>query len=294
MTSTPQMSKGKGKQSQKDWHVRALGEEHDYSPEALSQLRLPFQVYPEIKDSVPVTHTNNVKHLTAGQEGAPFTGYYATLNGAKIAVTNCYGIWFEVCLRGLIFEAFRIARFALNLCQEAMPGMNAKALAESGEPLTQPPSRALTPAPAPAPLVMTTDTVATLITSQEPPQTPYYDQGERADPESDKEMPPRHSYDAVAFSSNMAKGSHPPHRPRGTGDYPFTMGDLDEEDRPKNNGRLEGNPPDCFTGDRNKTNKFLTQFKRFMLMNAGACIARNPMARCTYFLSLINRPKVEG
>ena len=73
------------------------------------------------------------------------------------------------------------------------------------------------------------------------------------------------------------------------------MGDLDkEEERPKGNGRLEGNPPDCFTGDRNKTNKFLTQFKWFMLMNAGACIARNPMARCAYFLSLIDRPKVKG
>ena len=72
------------------------------------------------------------------------------------------------------------------------------------------------------------------------------------------------------------------------------MGDLDEEDRPKSNGRLEGNPPDRFTGDWNKTNKFLTQFKRFMLMNAGARIAHNPMARCAYFLSLIDKPKVEG
>ena len=73
------------------------------------------------------------------------------------------------------------------------------------------------------------------------------------------------------------------------------MGDLNEEDeRPKGNGWLKGNPPDRFTGDRNKTNKFLTQFKRFMLMNAGARIARNPMACCAYFLLLIDRPKVEG
>ena len=73
------------------------------------------------------------------------------------------------------------------------------------------------------------------------------------------------------------------------------MGDLDEEEeRPKGNGRLEGNPPDCFTGDRNKTNKFLTQFKQFMLINTGARIARNPMAHCAYFLSFINGPKVKG
>ena len=170
--------------------------------------------------------------------------------------------------------------------------MDAKLLGETGEPLTQPPSHA--PTPVPAPLVMTTDTVAALMTFQDPPQTPYFDQEERADPKSDEEMPPQRSYDTVAFSSNMARGSHPPHRPRGTGDNPFTMGDLNEDKKPKSNGRLEGNPPDHFTGDRNKTNKFLTQFKRFMLMNAGACIARNLMARCAYFLLLIDGPKVEG
>ena len=294
MTSTPQTSKGKGKQPSKDWHVHALDKGHNYSPEALNQLWLPFQVYPKIKDSVPATHTDNVKHLTAGQEGAPFTGYYVMLNGAKIAVTNCYGVWFEVCLRGLLFEAFRIARPVLNLHQEAMPGMNGKLLADTGEPLTQPPSCTPTPAPVPAPLVMTTETVAVLMTSLDPPQTPYFDQEERVDPESDEEMPPRHSYDTVAFFSNMARGSHPPHCPWETGDDPFTMGDLDEEERPKSNGWLEGNPPDRFTGDRNKTNKFLTQFKRFMLMNAGACIARNLMACCAYFLLLIDGPKVEG
>ena len=219
--------------------------------------------------------------------------YYAMLNGAKIAVTNCYGVWFKFRLYGLLFEAHRIARPALNLCNDPMPGMNAKLLGETGEPLTQPPS--CVPTPAPAPLVMTTETLATLMTFQDPPQTLYFDQEERADPDSDKEMPPHCSYNAVAFSSNTARGSHPPHHPQGTGDDPFTMGDLDEdEERPKGNRQLEGNPPDRFTGDRNKTNKFLTQFKRFMLMNAGACIAHNPMACCTYFLLLIDGPKVKG
>ena len=103
MTSTPQTSKGKGKHSLQDWHICALAETHDSSPKALSQLRLPSQVYPETKDSVPATHTDNVKHLVAGQEGAPFMAYYAMLNGAKIAVTNCYGVWFEFRLCEHIF-----------------------------------------------------------------------------------------------------------------------------------------------------------------------------------------------
>ena len=186
-----------------------------------------------------------------------------------------------------------MARTALNLCNDPMPGLSAKLLGETGEPLTQPPSHTHTPAP--APLVMTANTIAMLMTSQDPPQTPYFDQEERADPESNEEMPQRHSYDAVAFSSNTARGSHPLHCPQGTGDDPFTMGDLnEEEERPKGNRQLKGNPPDHFTRDRNKTNKFLTQFKQFMLMNASACIARNPMAHCTYFLLLIDGPKVEG
>ena len=92
-----------------------------------------------------------------------------------------------------------------------MPGMDAILLGETGEPLTRPPSRA--PTPVPALLVMTTDTVAALMTSQDPPQTLYFDQEERADPKSDEEMPPRHSYNAVVFSSNTARGSHPPRHP---------------------------------------------------------------------------------
>ena len=208
MTSTPQTLKGKGKHPLRDWRVCALTKTHNSSPKALSQLQLPFQVYPETKDSVPATHTDNVKHLTAGQEGAPFMTYYAMLNRAKIAVTNCYGVWFEIWLQGQLFKAHRITRPALNLCQDTMPGMNTKLLGETGEPLTQPPSRA--PTPAPAPLVMTTDTLATLMTSQDPPQMPYFDQEERVDPDLDEEMLPQCSYDAEAFSSNTARGSHPP------------------------------------------------------------------------------------
>ena len=112
--------------------------------------------------------------------------YYAMLNGAKITVTNCYGVWFEFQLQGLLFEAHRMARPALGLCNDPMPGMDAQLLGSTGEPITQPPSQALTPAP----LVMTTDTIATLMTSQDPPQMPYFDQEERADPDLDEEMLP--------------------------------------------------------------------------------------------------------
>ena len=57
---------------------------------------------------------------------------------------------------------------------------------------------------------------------------------------------------------------------------------------------LEGNPPDRFNGDRSCTCRFLMQFCQFMLMNDGATIAQNDIKKCTYFLSLLEGPQVEG
>src|SRR5258708_26944079 len=58
--------------------------------------------------------------------------------------------------------------------------------------------------------------------------------------------------------------------------------------------RLEGNPPDRFDGNRAHTRRFLLQFRQYMLMNDDASISRNNIKKCTYFLSLIEGPKVEG
>ena len=39
---------------------------------------------------------------------------------------------------------------------------------------------------------------------------------------------------------------------------------------------------------------FLTQFKRFMLMNQQASIAQDPICKASYFLSLMGGPKVDA
>jgi len=57
---------------------------------------------------------------------------------------------------------------------------------------------------------------------------------------------------------------------------------------------LEGNPPNRFDGDRTRTCRFLTQFWQFMLMNDSATIAQNDIKKCTYFLSLMGGPQVDG
>ena len=83
-------------------------------------------------------------------------------------------------------------------------------------------------------------------------------------------------------------------KPRGTGDDPFTLSKLDVEEKPSENGRLEGIPSTALDGDRSKTLKFLMDFKSFIIMNEDARIARNPMKQCEYFLSLVQGPQVKG
>jgi hypothetical protein len=100
-------------------------------------------------------------------------------------------------------------------------------------------------------------------------------------------------------------------RPRGTGDDPFTIKDLDndsddsdpsdddEDDERGTTGhvrevRLEGIPPDRFTGDRSRTLDFLSEFDMYMMMNMGSAIEKNPFKKTSYFLSLIGGPKAQG
>src|SRR5579863_5258638 len=95
MTSTLNPVKGKGKAtSSGDWHTHFLTEIP--TPESLGQLELPFEVVPEPQDTVPTEFSENVCYLLIGQFSVPFTGYYAKLKDAWVAVTNIYGVWFEV------------------------------------------------------------------------------------------------------------------------------------------------------------------------------------------------------
>ncbi len=83
------------------------------------------------------------------------------------------------------------------------------------------------------------------IRSQQTSQAPSRAPSVHPDPEQDNWMP-----DHLSTARFL---------PRGTGDDPFTLGDLDT-DVPKG-GRLEGNPPDKFDGNQANTNDFLIQFQ---------------------------------
>jgi hypothetical protein len=83
--------------------------------------------------------------------------------------------------------------------------------------------------------------------------------------------------DVMREKSSTAKGKDPC-CPKGTGDNPFGIWDLSQDSK-KNSpgGRLEGNPPEKFSGDRSDTSDFLMCFKQFMSLNRTLAIARDPI-----------------
>jgi hypothetical protein len=191
-------------------------------------------------------------------------GYYTNYNGAKLAILNAYGIWFEIRKRGDTWEAHRRARASLHLNDWPLDGLDLTAI--EGIP---PPN---------------ITRVFGQTTRQRSPSPTPSNTGAAGDD-------PGRPTNPISLQTERGRGGRCPH---GTGDDPFTLADLDDDAPTKGNGRLEGIPPTTFDGDRSRTINFLTKFKSFMLMNDDARIAKNPIKRCSYFLSLVKGPNVKG
>jgi hypothetical protein len=106
----------------------------------VSSLRCPFSLAPNTFDDVPSPYTQNLRHLQSGSDGAPWNGYYAMYNSAKLAVSHECGVWFKIrkCANG--WEAHRVARNSLNLRVNPLDGVDMATLVHLGEPLTRAPS----------------------------------------------------------------------------------------------------------------------------------------------------------
>jgi len=262
-----------------DWQLQAITKVPTIAQ--LGALELPMEVLPEQKDTVPTANMVNTQFLVSGTtEEPPWTGYYATLRGARLAITNIFGVWCEVRHRGSSFEVHRLARAELSLLNAPLQGIDYSHLAQTGEPITRAPSRAPTPA------MLVTDTTAGPFglqqTPKEEPKRAMFWEG-RDDPiEDDDKVPIR--------SSATNRPPCQPGQPGSTGGDPMVLAAMQSAGYL----HLEGNPPDCFNSDRSCTRRFLTQFCQFMLMNDGATIAQNDIKKCTYFLSLMEGPQVEG
>jgi hypothetical protein len=252
------------KSSSLDWRTKWLSQVP--TREELDALRCPFAIESlEQRDCIPTTYTKNLMHLQTGQEQALWTGYYALYKGAKLAVSNCYGMWFEIQCRNNIWAAIRPVCVDLNLQGNTLDGINTRELIASGKPLptSHAPSQAL---------------------SRVPSQISMH-----SEPERDEPM-------RIPAGQSTETECQPPRRPQGTGDDLFGVDNLTSESSHPNdrNVRLEGILPNKFEGDRVKTLPFLTQFKHFMLMNHHVMIAQDPYMKVAFFLSLMDGPKVEG
>jgi len=61
----------------------------------------------------------------------------------------------------------------------------------------------------------------------------------------------------------------------------------------KIDGQLKGKVPDTFDGDRTKTENFMNSFDLFWMTNDENSAMKIPYKRCTYFLGLLSRAKVD-
>jgi len=296
MTLTPRDVKGKTRS--KDWRICYLHKTNDISPEALSNLKCLFDMIPEPRDSIPAEFTENVWHLLSSQEtGAPYMGYYARLNGALVSVSNVFGIWFEVCVQGNKFECFWLAWNKLGLKNHPLPGINFISLEQSGEP-SQPPSRAEGPSEPKTqdPFATAMAAAAALVEKEqkERPPTPFDNPSSDEDDNKDHKPKYKDVFGSFGMWSSQTACNKPPCRPCGTGDDPFTLENLPQDDKEDKAWWLEGIHPDKFNGDRSQTTRFLAAFNWFMLMNYKADIAKDPIMHSIYFLSLLEGPKCEG
>jgi len=66
------------------------------TPEECTAVHLPIEIYPENKDYILAKNTRGLKWLMMPQELALWTGYYATFEGAKIAISSMFRVWFEI------------------------------------------------------------------------------------------------------------------------------------------------------------------------------------------------------
>ena len=239
--------------------------------EMLATLDFPFHVDPEPRDSMPKEFTMGVNYLKSIDGNVPWDGYYARYKKELIPITNVYGAWCEVRKRHDKWEAFRFACPNLGVRGSVHPEIDTKRMLEHQEAYISRPSTPANDEP---------------TQESTPPQVVE-------EPEHDSDIEDvEQGLDYGVFAVRSSTTELPPRRPRGTGDDPMTLADV--RSSKDDYLRLEGTPPDRFDGNRERTLRFLTQFKWFMLMNDGATISRNPIKRCAYFLSLIEGAKVEG
>jgi hypothetical protein len=226
--------------SARDWrNTYENSIKHESDP---AKVWCPFPVRPEVNDRIPKKYTVNIEHILVETGHVPWSGYYTNYKHTRIALSNAWGVWFEIKWHINKIVAVQVAQNLLKLLHLPVEGLDMRELIRSGEAInaTAPPSRALTP----------------FQTPYNPPNIPRDEPKER--PKHDNEMRAN-----VGRSTDTTREPprHPVGRPQGNGDDPYGLDDMLDEPMGKNNVRLEGIPPEKFTGERGQTIPFLTKFK---------------------------------
>ena len=194
----------------RDWCYRIDDQEQKphQTAQELATLRCPFKLTPETDHCIPGEFSLGTGFYRNSTEpdSVPWTGYYAIFFAIRIAVFNAYGVWFEIQLRNGEYTAIRRARAALGLKDWPVEGLDLMALTQSGEPLS----------------------IITREPRQERSVSVHSSQHEEDPPQEGPTEP---------LSSRTARGRRGGgrRRPRGNGDDPFTVDDLEDDSPPKKN-----------------------------------------------------------
>jgi len=137
---------------------------------------------------------------------------------------------------------------------------------------------------------------ATKVVQEEQIQRPptLFDDPSSDEDEEEYRLKYKDVFGSFGMRSSQTACNKPPCQPCGTGDDPFTLENLPQEDKEDKAHQLEGIHPDKFNGDCSQTTRFLATFNRFMLMNYRADIAKDLIMHSIYFLSLLEGPKCKG
>ena len=150
-----------------DWRIVRLQNLNLTTPNPTGSLKikLPFTV--NVLEVQPVNYPLSVRagvdYKTTEKDSVPWDGFYAPYKKAKIAVTNVYGVWFELELQQNKFTAIRVAREQLHLQNDVMAGVDIESLfltslpVPESRPPTRPPSRGEGPSDVPVDVHSTPD-----------------------------------------------------------------------------------------------------------------------------------------
>jgi hypothetical protein len=131
----------------KDWRLRVL---HEFKGDnvvptlaALVKLKFPFDVTPETTVSIPDEYTKGVQFYenTTDPDLVPWTGYYATYHGARLAVTNVFSVWVEIKKTSEGWRAVRVVQAGIRVSHWPVEGMDVDAF-EASRDIIKPPPKA--------------------------------------------------------------------------------------------------------------------------------------------------------